>query len=82
MNPIARLENLGDQHTSAVKRIRDRFEHIDQRAQQSARELAARERERRADRDKQRAPRKPPAGSLDPSNLLGHPELLLWALRK
>ncbi|GAD84260.1 hypothetical protein NCAST_23_00180 [Nocardia asteroides NBRC 15531] len=82
MNPIARLENLGDQHASAVKRIRDQFEQIDQRAKQSSRELAARERERRADRDKQRAPRKSAAGPLAPSELLGHPELLLWALRK
>lgn len=83
MNPIARLEEIGGQHTSAVKRIRHQFEQADQRARETSRKLAAQERQRlQANRDKQRAPRKPASGALTPSELLSHPELLVWALRK
>ncbi len=83
MNPIARLEAIADQHTSAVKRIQDRFELNDQRAKETSRELAAQERQRRRiPRDQHRDTRKKTTGTLTPSDLLGHPDLLAWALRK
>lgn len=83
MNPIARLEAIADQHSSAVKQIRDRFEQLDQRAKESSRELAAQERKKRqVTRHQHRDPQKGTAGTLTASDLLGHPELLVWALRK
>ncbi|WKG10162.1 hypothetical protein QX204_01240 [Nocardia sp. PE-7] len=83
MNPIARLEAIADQHASAVKRIQDRFEQIDQRAKSTSRELAIQERQRRrVTHDRHPETRKQTPGTLTPSDLLGHPDLLVWALRK
>ncbi|MEV6658412.1 hypothetical protein [Nocardia fluminea] len=81
-NPITQLETIADQHASAVKRIRDRFEQIDQRAKEASRELAAQERKRRqGSRDQHRETQKKTSAPLVPGDLLGHPELLVWALK-
>ncbi|WP_336084986.1 hypothetical protein [Nocardia sp. SSK8] len=83
MNPIVQLQQIGDQHTAAVRRIRDRFEQADQRAKEASRQLAVRERQQRhVDRRIQRPAKKPTTGALTPSDLLSHPELLVWALKK